>query len=72
MLGECLYCVISLASSHIESLSIPVSCTNIASGVCWDAAAVNDYSENHEAYASGDLNNTEDELDLFQLTQSLE
>ncbi len=54
------------------SLSGPVFCTNIASGVCWDSAAVDDYRENHEAYASSDLHDTEDEFDLLRLTLVLE
>jgi hypothetical protein len=52
-------------------LSIPVFCANVPSVVSWNATAINDNSENHEANASDDLHNTEDELDLFQLARYL-
>jgi len=46
-------------------MKLPVSCTNVASVVCWNATAVDYYSKDHEAYAGDDLHDTEDEFDLF-------
>jgi hypothetical protein len=43
----------------------PVSCTNVASVVCWNATAVDYYSKEYEACAGDDLHYTEDEFDLF-------
>ena len=43
---------------------LPVSSTNVTSVVCWNAAAVDDYSQDDEAYASNDLHQAENEFDL--------
>lgn len=47
------------------SMKLPVSCTNVASVVCWNATAVDYYSKDYEAYAGDHLDYTEDEFDLF-------
>lgn len=49
---------------------LPVSCTNVASVIGGDATAVDDDSQDHEAYAGGDLHYAEDEFDLFQFISS--
>ena len=46
-------------------MKLPVSCTNVASVVCRNAAAVDYYSKNYEAYAGGDLHQAEKEFDLL-------
>lgn len=51
-----------VATSRVK---IPVSCTNVASVVGRDAADVDDDTKDHEAYAGEDLDDTEDEFDLF-------
>jgi hypothetical protein len=51
-------------------MKLPVSCTNIASVVGWNATAVDDYSKDDEACAGDDLEDTECEFDLLQLAHS--
>ena len=59
--------LLALLVASIETLlSIPVCCTKIAPGVRRNTAASNNDGENHEAQASGDLHDAEDELNLFQ------
>ena len=36
-------------------MKLPVSCTNVASVVCRNTTAIDDYSKNQEAYAGRDL-----------------
>lgn len=47
----------------------PISCANVASVVCWDASTDDDDPEEHEAGTGGNLDHTDNELDLFQLAQ---
>lgn len=49
---------------------LPVSCANVASVVGRDASAVGDDSEDHEADASGDLDETDDEFNLLTSARS--
>lgn len=49
---------------HIRQARSPVSCTNIATVVGWNTTTVDDNTKNHEAYAGGNLDHTDDELDL--------
>lgn len=51
-------------------MTIPVLNTNVASVVGWDAAAVDDDSEDDEAGTCQDLDDANDEFDLYscQLT----
>lgn len=60
-------CLKPLASPvSTPRMKLPVSCTNVASVVCWNATAINDYSKDHEADTGDDLDHTEDEFDLFE------
>lgn len=45
-------------------MKLPISCTDVASVICWDATAVDDDSKEYETYTGDDLDNTEDEFDL--------
>jgi hypothetical protein len=63
-----IFALLALPVIASKVFSLPVSCTNVTSVVCWNAAAVDDDSKNHEAYASGDLHDTKDELDLFRVS----
>lgn len=47
-------------------MTLPVSSTDVASVICWNAATVDYYSQDDEAYAGEDLHHTEDEFDLIQ------
>ena len=49
----------------IPGSGLPVFRTNVAPGVCWDASTVDDDSKDDESCASQDLDDTNDELDLF-------
>ena len=60
------------ASSYVRSLHIPVSRANVAAVICGNTTAIDDYTEKHESQASNDLEQTEEELDLFQLARSRE
>ncbi len=53
-------------------MKLPILCTNVPSGICWYATAVDYYSQDHKAYAGGDLHQTEDEFDLFNQLPSSE
>jgi hypothetical protein len=45
---------------------IPVSCTNVASVVSWDAATVDNDAEDDEAGTGNDLDDADDKFDLFR------
>ncbi len=51
---------------------MPVSRTDITSVVGWNATAVDDYAKEDEACAGDDLDDTEDEFDLFKLAHAPE
>lgn len=62
----CFKIFISLARSHSKvSRALPICSTDVASGVCWNAAAVDYYSEDDETDTGDDLHNAEGEFDLF-------
>ena len=46
-------------------MELPVFCPNVASGVCGNATTVDYYPKDHEAYAGDNLDQTEQEFDLF-------
>jgi hypothetical protein len=64
--------LLELVDDYFKRMSLPVSCTNVASGVSWNTAAVDDDSEKHEANAGNDFNDTKHELDLFDLASVLQ
>lgn len=63
MVNACVELLASPVATY--SIKLPVSCTNVASIVCWNTTAVDYYAEDHEAYAGDNLNYTEYEFDLF-------
>lgn len=56
----------------IRNIELPVSCTNVASIVCWNTTAVDDDSKDNKARAGDDLHDGEDEFHLLQLARSSE
>ncbi len=58
-------CEPSASPIATPGVKLPVSCTNVASVVCRNAAAIDYYSKNQEAYAGDDLHQTEKEFDLL-------
>jgi len=49
------------------NMIIPVSGTDIPSVIGGNTATVDDYTQNHETNAGGDLHYAENEFDLYQL-----
>jgi len=52
-----------LESVRKSTWVMPVVRTDVATSICWDAAAVDDNSEDHEANDGGDLDDGQGKLD---------
>lgn len=63
----CAYCkVLAQTGFRRGRKSLPVSCTNVAAVIGGDTTTVDDDSENHEAETGSDLDDADNEFDLFE------